>query len=189
MKTWLFVCALVLALYGVAQGAEMPKVRMETSYGSFVIELDPEKAPKTVSNFLHYVKTGYYDNTIFHRVIPGFVIQGGGLTANMREKPNDKKPIKNEANNGLTNKRYSLSMARTSDPHSATSQFFINLADNRSLNFRSTKDAEYGYAVFGRVVEGMDVVDRIAAVPTKRSGMHDDVPSESITILRVTPVQ
>jgi cyclophilin family peptidyl-prolyl cis-trans isomerase len=154
-------------------------VVLETSQGNITIELDPEKAPITVQNFLRYVDNGFFDGTIFHRVIPGFMIQGGGFTADMREKPTER-PIKNEASNGLTNARGTIAMARTNDPDSATAQFFINLVDNaRGLDPRP---GSAGYTVFGRVIEGMEVVDAIAQVRTGTRGFHQDVPVEAITI-------
>jgi len=153
-------------------------VVMETSKGTITLELYPEQAPVTVENFLQYVDDGHLDGTIFHRVIPGFVIQGGGFTADMQQKPT-RDPIKNEADNGLKNERGTLSMARTSDINSATSQFFINLADNAFLDHGSR---DFGYAVFARVVEGMDVVDAIAQTPTGNKGGHQDVPLEPISV-------
>ena len=146
--------------------------------GSFTIELFPKEAPLSTENFLQYADEGHFVTTIFHRVIPGFVIQGGGLTADMQQKKT-RAPIKNEAKNGLKNSRGTLSMARTNDVDSATSQFFVNLVDNTSLD---NKPGNYGYAVFGRVVEGMDVVDKIAAVETSRRKGHDDVPAEDIVV-------
>jgi peptidyl-prolyl cis-trans isomerase B (cyclophilin B) len=145
------------------------------------LELDDSKAPTSVENFLGYVKAGHYDGTVFHRVIKGFMIQGGGMDVDMKQK-GTRSPIKNEADNGLRNDRYTVAMARTSDPHSATAQFFINAADNGFLNFRSADPQGWGYAVFGRVVQGQDVVDRIELVKTGRRGFHDDVPLESVTI-------
>ncbi len=153
-------------------------VRFETSLGAFTIELFDADAPVTVENFLKYVDAGHFDGTVFHRVIPGFVIQGGGMTANLDQKPT-RAPIANEANNGRRNLRGTLSMARTNDINSATSQFFVNLVDNDFLDHRP---GSYGYAVFGQVVEGMDVVDRIAAVKTGRSRGHDDVPLEPVVV-------
>lgn len=158
---------------------------LSTRLGDIAIELYPDKAPVTVENFLSYVQDGFFEGTIFHRVIPGFVIQGGGMTADMQQKPT-RSPIKNEANNGLSNKRGTLAMARTQNPNSATSQFFINLADN---TFLDSSPRGIGYAVFGEVVEGMEVVDKIAAVPTGRRGMHDDVPLEPIAIESVRRVE
>ncbi len=163
-----------------------PVVVIETTMGKITVELDAENAPNTVANFLTYVDEGYFNDTIFHRVIPNFMIQGGGLTADMRDKPSKHAPIQNEANNGLKNDRGTLAMARTSDPHSATSQFFINHKDNDFLNFRSESMQGWGYAVFGKVTEGMDVVDEIAAVKTGSKGGHQDVPLETITITGVT---
>lgn len=158
-----------------------PKVIFHTNKGDIVIELNPEKAPKTVENFLRYAREGHYDGTIFHRVIPGFVIQGGGHTPDMAQKPTHA-PIENEADNGLKNKKYTLSMARTMDPHSATSQFFINLADNAFLDHTAKDVNGWGYAVFGEVIEGQDVVDAIAKVPTGNRAGHQDVPAEDIVI-------
>ena len=154
----------------------------KTSKGSFSVELDGKEAPLTVENFLAYVDSGHFAGTVFHRVIPGFVIQGGGLTADMRAKPT-RAPVKNEAGNGLKNRRGTLSMARTNDIHSATSQFFINLTDNASLDQRP---GSFGYAVFGRVVKGMEVVDAIAKVKTGSKGHHDDVPLEPVVLESVT---
>lgn len=153
-------------------------VRFQTSLGDFTIELYPQEAPQTVENFLRYVDEEFFDGTVFHRVIPGFVIQGGGLTADLRPKQTHE-PIANEAHNGLKNKRGTLSMARTNEVDSATSQFFVNIADN---DFLDHKPGSYGYAVFGRVTEGMDVIDGIAAVATGRRRGHDDVPLEDVTV-------
>jgi len=160
-------------------------VQMETSAGNLRIELDDEKAPKSVENFLAYVKAGHYDGTVFHRVIKGFMVQGGGFEPGMKQK-STQAPIQNEANNGLKNKKYTLAMARTNDPHSATAQFFINATDNAFLDFRAENAQGWGYAVFGRVVEGMDVVDKIEGVKTGRKGFHDDVPLEDVLIVRAT---
>ncbi len=159
-----------------------PQVLLETTMGNITIELDAQKAPNTVSNFLAYVDDGYFVDTIFHRVIPNFMIQGGGITADMQDKPSKHKPIQNEANNGLKNDRGTLAMARTGDPHSATSQFFINHNDNAFLNFSSETPQGWGYAVFGKVIDGMDVVDAMAKVQTGNSGGHQDVPVETITM-------
>jgi len=156
-------------------------VILSTSAGDITLELDAEKAPKTVANFLEYANEGYYDGTIFHRVIAGFMIQGGGFTEQMNQKPT-KSAIPNEADNGLTNVQYTIAMARTSEPHSATSQFFINASDNAFLNFKSTQSDQYGYAVFGKVVEGQEVVDQIEQVRTGRVGPHGDVPLEPVVI-------
>ncbi|WP_294947317.1 peptidylprolyl isomerase [Sulfurivirga sp.] len=158
-----------------------PKVIFHTSKGDIVIALNPDKAPKTVENFLRYAKEGHYDGTIFHRVIPGFVIQGGGHTPDMAQKPTHP-PIENEADNGLKNRKYTLSMARTMDPHSATSQFFINLADNAFLDHTGKDINGWGYAVFGEVIDGQDVVDAIASVPTGNRAGHQDVPLEDVII-------
>jgi len=162
-------------------------VEMKTSAGTLRIELDDEKAPKSVANFLAYVAQGHYDGTVFHRVIKGFMLQGGGFEAGMKQKPVTD-AIANEANNGLKNKRYTLAMARTSDPHSATAQFFINTVDNGFLDFRAENAQGWGYAVFGRVVEGMEVVQAIEKVATGRKGFHDDVPLEDVLIERVTEI-
>jgi peptidyl-prolyl cis-trans isomerase B (cyclophilin B) len=160
------------------------KVTMETNKGTITLELDGDKAPTTVENFLSYVKEGFYDGTIFHRVIDGFMIQGGGFTRDMNQKPT-RGGIKNEAMNGLANKRGTIAMARTMVPDSATSQFFINLIDNDFLNFTSPTPQGYGYAVFGEVVDGMDVVDAIAKVKTGFAGPHQNVPEEAIVIKKV----
>jgi peptidyl-prolyl cis-trans isomerase B (cyclophilin B) len=162
-------------------------VEMVTSAGRMRIELDDAKAPKTVANFLAYAAKGHYGDTVFHRVIKGFMIQGGGFAPGMKQKPADA-PIANEANNGLKNKKYTLAMARTSVPHSATAQFFINAKDNGFLDFTSESPQGWGYAVFGRVVEGTDVVDAIEAVRTGSRGGHDDVPLEDVVIKSVTLV-
>ncbi|HYB51457.1 MAG TPA: peptidylprolyl isomerase [Burkholderiaceae bacterium] len=158
-------------------------VRLHTNHGVIGIELDSEHAPKTAENFLQYVRSGHYDNTLFHRVINGFMIQGGGFEPGMRQKPTSA-PIQNEAANGLRNNKYTIAMARTSDPHSATSQFFINVADNDFLNHTAPSGQGWGYCVFGKVVEGADVVDKIKSVRTGRSGGHQDVPEEDVVILR-----
>ncbi|MBD3337314.1 MAG: peptidyl-prolyl cis-trans isomerase [Candidatus Eisenbacteria bacterium] len=173
--------AVAVAEEGASKEAAANKVLFKTTKGDLVIELYPDEAPLTVDNFLRYVREGFYDGTIFHRVIPGFVIQGGGFTSEMNKKSTHP-PIKNEADNGLKNLRGTLSMARTNDIHSATSQFFINLRDNASLDHRGDNPQAYGYAVFGKVVEGMDVVDEIAAVETGKRGMYSDVPKETIVV-------
>ena len=162
----------------------MKKATIETSMGSITLELDDAKAPVTVANFLDYAKAGHYDGTIFHRVIDGIMIQGGGFTKAMDQKPT-KAPIKNEAANGLLNKRGTIAMARTMVVDSATSQFFINLVDNDFLNFRAPTPQFFGYAVFGKVTDGMDVVDKIAKVKTGNSGMHQNVPEEPVVIKKV----
>ena len=162
-----------------------PQVLLETTSGDILLELDPEKAPKTVENFLKYVDEGFYDNTIFHRVIPNFMIQGGGMDAKMKEKPTHD-PIPNEADNGLKNERGTIAMARTADPHSASAQFFINHADNAFLNHREPTKDGWGYAVFGKVIDGMDVVDKIAKVKTRSQGIHDDVPVDMVLITKAS---
>jgi cyclophilin family peptidyl-prolyl cis-trans isomerase len=159
-----------------------PVVLFKTNLGNIKIELYPEKAPITVQNFLDYVAEGHYNNTIYHRVIDGFMIQGGGFNKNFEQKPT-KKPIKNEADNGLKNERGSVAMARTNEVNSASSQFFINLVDNDFLNFKSPAPHEYGYCVFGKVIEGMDIVDKIRKVKTGAKGPHRDVPTETVEIL------
>ena len=161
--------------------SENPVVLLETTSGDILVELYPDKAPETVAKFLKYVDNGFYNNTIFHRVIPGFMIQGGGLTARMQQKDTEA-PIKNEADNGLKNDRGTIAMARTMDPHSATAQFFINLVDNDFLNFQAPSGNGWGYCVFGKVTEGMDVVDKIAKVKTTTVGMYQDVPSDLVVI-------
>ncbi len=158
-------------------------VVLTTSMGAITLELDAKKAPKTVENFLAYVKAGHYDDTIFHRVMDNFMIQGGGFNDKMVQKPT-KAAIKNEADNGLKNNKYTIAMARTNDPHSATAQFFINVADNDFLNFSSPTDRGWGYAVFGKVTAGMDVVDNIKKVKTGNNGFHQNVPLEPVTILK-----
>ncbi|MCM5679878.1 peptidylprolyl isomerase [Schlegelella sp. S2-27] len=162
-------------------------VELHTNHGVIKIELDADKAPKSVENFLSYVRQGHYDNTVFHRVIDGFMIQGGGFEPGMNQKPTGE-PIENEANNGLKNARYTLAMARTQAPHSATAQFFINVADNDFLNFKSESLQGWGYAVFGKVVEGTEVVDKIKGVKTGRKGFHDDVPLEDVVINKAVEV-
>ncbi|CAB3803179.1 peptidylprolyl isomerase [Paraburkholderia sediminicola] len=156
-------------------------VELHTNHGVIKLELDAEKAPKSVENFLNYVKAGHYDNTVFHRVIDGFMIQGGGFEPGMKQKPTAE-PINNEANNGLKNVNGSIAMARTNDPHSATAQFFINVNDNDFLNHSSPTPQGWGYAVFGKVVEGMDVVEKIKKVKTGSKGFHQDVPADDVVI-------
>lgn len=166
-----------------------PEVKLQTTLGDVVIKLDSAKAPVSVENFLAYVKAGHYDGTIFHRVIPGFMAQGGGFTEKWDQKPT-KAPIKNEADNGLMNKRGTIAMARTSEPQSATAQFFINYADNAFLDFKNPTPQGWGYAVFGEVVQGMDIVDKMATVPTGRGGpMPTDVPQTPIVITKATVVE
>jgi len=166
----------------------MSKVQLQTTQGVITIELDAEKAPKTVENFLSYVRKGHYDNTIFHRVIKNFMIQGGGFEPGMKQKDTDA-AIENEAGNGLKNDRYTVAMARTNAPHSATAQFFINVVDNDFLNFSSPTPQGFGYAVFGKVVEGTEVVDAIKGVRTGSSGFHQDVPMEDVVIQKATIVE
>jgi peptidyl-prolyl cis-trans isomerase B (cyclophilin B) len=158
-------------------------IKLTTNFGDIVLEMYTEQAPATVANFEQYVKDGHYDGTIFHRVINGFMIQGGGFTQEMEQKATHE-PIRNEANNGLSNKPYSVAMARTMDPHSASAQFFINVGDNTFLDHSSASAQGWGYAVFGRVVDGQNVVDSIKATPTSRSGGHQDVPKEPVIILK-----
>ena len=158
-----------------------PVVEIDTSMGAIVIELNEEKAPKTVENFLNYVKSGQYEGTIFHRIIDGFMIQGGGMDEQMNEKSTNK-PVENEADNGLKNDKGTIAMARTQDPHSATSQFFINVKDNDFLNHTGKNAQGWGYTVFGKVTSGMDVIEKMRGVPTGRFGMHADVPKTPITI-------
>ncbi|MBT9432559.1 peptidylprolyl isomerase B [Candidatus Sodalis endolongispinus] len=160
-------------------------VTLHTNHGDIVIKTFADKAPLSVENFLNYCRSGFYDNTIFHRVINGFMIQGGGFVPGMEQKDTEA-PVKNEANNGLKNNRGTLAMARTNDPHSATAQFFINVVDNDFLNFRSERPDGCGYCVFAEVTEGLDVVDKIKGVATGRSGMHQDVPKEDVIITHVT---
>lgn len=166
--------------------AANPRVELETNKGKIVLELDAAKAPKTVANFLEYVKAGHYDGTIFHRVIAGFMVQGGGFDTRMEQKPT-RPPVENEADNGLKNARGTVAMARTGDPHSASSQFFVNLVDNTFLNYKSKTPQGWGYTVFGKVVEGMDVVDAIAKIKTgPRGPFSSDVPSEGVQIIKAT---
>jgi cyclophilin family peptidyl-prolyl cis-trans isomerase len=177
-RLFLFLLALTLAPAALAAN---PKVELRTSVGTIVIDLYPENAPKTVENFLQYVRDGFYDGTIFHRVIPGFMAQGGGFTRNLQQKPT-RPAIPNEAGNGLRNAIGTVAMARTKDPHSATAQFFINVADNDFLDFKSPDESGYGYTVFGRVSAGMDVVQKMVQVPTATMGPHQNVPRTPIVI-------
>ncbi|MEE4296631.1 MAG: peptidylprolyl isomerase [Wenzhouxiangella sp.] len=164
---------------------EYPTVILHTNFGAITVELFEDKAPKSVANFVEYARDGHYDGTLFHRVISNFMIQGGGFDTSFQQK-STREPIENEADNGLGNERGTLAMARTNDPHSATSQFFINVTDNDFLNHRSKANGQtWGYAVFGRVIDGMDVVDAIRAVDTGRRGMHQDVPVEDVIIERI----
>ena len=180
--------SLVYLLAGSAFAAENPRVTMETSLGKITLELYPDKAPVTVANFLSYVDEGSYNGTIFHRVIRGFMIQGGGFTETMQEKPN-KAPITNEADNGLKNERGTIAMARTPDPNSATAQFFINAKDNTFLNFKNKSPEGYGYCVFGKVTKGLDVVDAIEKTPTTTKGFYQDVPAKPVVIKKAYRVK
>ncbi len=180
----LLTALLTLGLISGAQ-AETTRVLMQTSLGDIELELDGDKAPETVKNFLRYVDEGFYAGTVFHRVIDGFMIQGGGFTADMKQKPTGQ-PIQNEAKNGLKNKRGTISMARTMAPHSATAQFFINHKDNDFLNYDDPNSDGWGYAVFGKVVSGMEVVDKIATVPTGTAGVMQNMPKEPVIIKSVT---
>ena len=175
------MCCSAFVAHANQQMENKTMIKLSTSMGEITLELDAENAPITVENFLSYVDSGHYDNTIFHRVIPGFVIQGGGLISGMQEKKTGT-PIQNEADNGLKNLTGSICMARTNDPHSATSQFFINLKDNHFLDHTEKTESGWGYAVFGHVVSGMDVVEKIAKVDTGTAGYHSDVPLEDIVL-------
>jgi len=177
--TTLLAALSLTATVNIAHAAEAPHVALKTSMGDIVLELNPEKAPKSVENFLRYVKDGQYNGTIFHRVIDGFMIQGGGFDANMQQKPT-REPIPNEAKNGLKNAPYTVAMARTAAPHSASAQFFINVGNNDGLNFPGQDG--WGYAVFGKVIKGTDVVDKIRQVKTGSSGMYRDVPVTPVVI-------
>jgi peptidyl-prolyl cis-trans isomerase B (cyclophilin B) len=193
MKTLLhYLIPLLLATLSFSANAEggndMPQVKLETSLGDIMIELNQEKTPNTVANFLSYVEDGFYNGTIFHRVIENFMIQGGGFTEDFVQK-SPKSPIKNEANNGLSNVRGSVAMARTGDPHSATAQFFINTVDNSFLDFQAENGPAWGYAVFGQVIEGMDIVDTIRAVSTGNKNGHQDVPVENVILIQVSIVE
>ena len=161
-------------------------LEFKTSHGTFTVQLFDKQAPITVENFLKYADAGYFEGTVFHRVIPGFMIQGGGMTPDLKPKAGQRPPIENEAKNGLKNKRGTLSMARTNDVNSATSQFFVNVADN---DFLDNKPSSFGYAVFGRIASGMEIIDAIAAVKTGNQGMHQDVPKEAVTIETVKRVE
>jgi len=165
-----------------------PQVILHTNQGDILVELDAAKAPNTVKNFIDYAQDGFYDGTIFHRVISSFMIQGGGFDATMQQKTT-RAPVQNEADNGLKNARYTIAMARTNDPHSATAQFFINVSDNDFLNHTAPTANGWGYAVFGKVVEGMDVVDKIKGVKTGNRGFHQDIPLEAVIIEKTTLVQ
>ena len=187
MQPWLQRCGKFLMAGAMLAGAQLAlaqNVKLSTTMGDIVVQLDPVKAPKTVDNFLQYVKSGHYNGTIFHRVIDGFMIQGGGMTPDMKEKPT-RPPIPLESRNGLSNVRGTLAMARTNVPDSATSQFFINVKDNDFLDAARSPDGN-GYAVFGKVIHGMDVVDKIRKVETGQKGMHGDVPMQPIIIKQAT---
>ena len=188
LLAWSVLTALFVNTATANENSESTKLKtdttmviLSTSLGDITIELDAEKAPHSVANFLEYVNSGYYDGTIFHRVIPGFMVQGGGFTEDMNQKSTNQ-PVVNEADNGLLNNKYTVAMARTPDPHSATSQFFINSSDNAFLNFKSATPDGYGYAVFAKVVDGEDVVDAIEQVSTGQVGPHGDVPLEPVVI-------
>jgi peptidyl-prolyl cis-trans isomerase B (cyclophilin B) len=185
-------CLMVGLILGIGLSARaersQPLVKLETSMGDITLELYPDKAPATVANFLEYVKAGFYNGTIFHRVKNGFMIQGGGLDAQMNKKAT-RAPIKNEADNGLTNDAYTVAMARTNDPDSATAQFFINVANNAFLNHKGKTPQGWGYAVFGKVIKGQEVVDKIKAVATTSRMGHEDVPQDLVTITKATVVQ
>lgn len=190
-KALVFLCLACLMAFSLPKSAdsaaaEKPEVKLETNYGDIIVQLDARKAPITTANFIQYVKSGHYDNTIFHRVIKDFMIQGGGLTSDMKEKKTFA-PIKNEANNGLKNRKYTVAMARTSEPNSATSQFFINTVDNSSLDFKGPDN--WGYAVFGKVIKGQDVVDKIEASRTGSKSHYDDVPVEPVIIKKAEVIE
>lgn len=180
-------CLLLSGMTAHAQAAN-PLVKLTTSKGDIVLELDPAKAPASVENFLKYVNDGFYNGLIFHRVINGFMIQGGGMDKDMQQKQT-RAPIKNEADNGLPNDNYTIAMARTGDPHSATAQFYINVKNNTGLNHTAKSQSGWGYAVFGKVVEGKDVVDAIKAVPTMTKGPYSDVPREPVTIIKAEVIK
>lgn len=185
----LSLAGLVLACatpWAAAQNATQPRVKIATTMGEFVVQLDPAKAPKTVENFLQYVADKHYEGTVFHRVIDGFMVQGGGFTADLQQKPT-RAPIPLEAKNGLKNDRYTIAMARTGNPDSATSQFYINVANNDMLN--APQPDGHGYAVFGKVVQGQAVIDKIRTVPTGNRGMHQNVPTSAVTITAATLVK
>ena len=162
-------------------------VILHTNHGDITLELDAENAPASTANFLQYVRDGHYNNTLFHRVIPGFMIQGGGMEPGMKQKPT-RAPVANEATNGVKNRNYTVAMARTSEPHSATAQFFINIADNDFLDYTAPSANGWGYCVFGKVISGQDVVDKIKAVPTATSGFHQNVPKDDVVILKAEEV-
>ncbi len=165
-----------------------PAVKLETNYGDIIVRLDARKAPISTANFVQYVKSGFYDGTVFHRVIKSFMIQGGGFTPDLKQKET-RAAIRNEADNGLKNKKYTIAMARTGEPHSATAQFFINTKDNDFLDFKSQTPQGWGYAVFGKVIKGQEVVDKIAAITTGKKGYYDDVPMENVIIKKAVVVE
>lgn len=183
----LLLCFTMQSSHSSTQGKKT-MVKLHTNLGTITLQLDAEKAPNTVKNFLEYVNSGFYDNTIFHRVIDNFMIQGGGFERGMKQKKTNA-PIQNEAGNGLTNDKYTVAMARTSDPHSATAQFFINVKNNSFLNYSAPNPQDYGYCVFGKVVEGTDVVDAIRGVRTGSNAGHQDVPVEDVTITKAEVVE
>ena len=191
MRYFIIFC-LLLGLPATALAAQVKKepvlIELHTTKGVITVELDTEKAPATAANFKQYVEDGFYDGTIFHRVIPGFMVQGGGMTADMKEKET-RAPIKNEADNGLPNQKYTVAMARTNDPHSATAQFFINAKDNAFLNYKSSSVSGWGYCVFGKVIKGTEVVDEIEKVKTGDKGWHENVPMEPVVITKAVLVK
>ena len=191
----LFLCLMAAPLMAVGFGFSSahaatpdPAVKLETNYGDIIVRLDARKAPISTANFVQYVKSGFYDGTIFHRVIKNFMVQGGGFTPDLKQKET-RAAIRNEADNGLKNKKYTIAMARTGEPHSATAQFFINTKDNDFLDFKSQTPQGWGYAVFGKVIKGQEVVDKIAAVTTGKKGYYDDVPMENVTIKKAVIVE
>ncbi|MDR2504087.1 MAG: peptidyl-prolyl cis-trans isomerase [Deltaproteobacteria bacterium] len=181
--SWLYLLLFAFSASSALAASPAPLVRLETSLGDMVIELNMEKAPKTCTNFLQYVRDGAYNGTIFHRVIDGFMIQGGGFDTSMKQRA-ARPPIVNEADNGLKNSLYTVAMARTGDPHSATSQFFINVSDNAFLDHSGKTAKGWGYCVFGKVIQGMEVVDKIKATPTRTKGIHENVPSIPVVIYK-----
>ncbi len=190
LKSVLFIACMFLGSVGIVTSAHAAStaVKLQTSMGDIVIRLDAAKAPETVKNFLQYVRSGHYDGTVFHRVIKGFMIQGGGMTPDLKTKPTNA-PIKNEAANGLDNNEYTIAMARTSNPDSATSQFFINTEKNDFLNYKSPTPQGWGYTVFGKVIKGQDVVNRIESVATGKRGMYDDVPTTPVVIEKAEVIE
>ncbi len=183
----LILTLLLSSIFSIAMAAS-PAVKIQTSMGDIVVRLDQSKAPITVANFLQYVKNGHYDGTIFHRVIKNFMIQGGGMDVNLKPKPTNA-PIKIESTNGLDNNKYTIAMARTSDPNSATAQFFINVENNKNLNYTGPTPHGWGYTVFGKVIKGQNVVDKIKMVPTSSQGRYDDVPVDDVVIEKITLIK